>query len=89
MTALLDEINAVIADDRADRARIERTLTDGYAHALTLESERLRLEKRIGELSQRKNVEKEITLLSKELDGNAGDLSRLRAVLSELRRRSR
>jgi len=89
MSALLDEIAAVISDDGADRAQIERTLTDGYAHALTLESERLRLEKRIGELAERRGsrATQEVAMLSRELDGTSGDLATLRSTLAELRKR--
>jgi hypothetical protein len=89
MTMLLDQINAVIADGTADREQIERTLTDGYAHALTLESERLRLQKRVDELTHRQDSGadgKELKLLARELDGNALDLSNLRRALAELRR---
>jgi hypothetical protein len=32
-------------------ARLEEALTDGYAHALALEAERLRLERRISEVA--------------------------------------
>ena len=89
MNALLDEIAAVISDDGADRAQIERTLTDGYAHALTLESERLRLEKRIGELTERRGSKatQEVAMLSRELDGTSGNLATLRSTLAELRKR--
>jgi ABC-type phosphate transport system auxiliary subunit len=89
MTALLDEITAVISDDEADRAQIERTLTDGYAHALTLESERLRLEKRIAELAGQRGSKatQEVVMLNRELDGTAGDLAKLRSTLAELRKR--
>lgn len=89
MNALLDEIAAVISDDTADRAQIERTLTDGYAHALTLESERLRLEKRIGELTERRGSKatQEMAMLSRELDGTSGNLATLRSTLAELRKR--
>ena len=94
MNALLDEIAAVISDDTADRAQIERTLTDGYAHALTLESERLRLEKRIGELTEKRGSKaasekavKEVALLHRELDGTSGNLATLRSTLAELRKR--
>ncbi len=89
MTALLDEIAAVISDDGADRAQIERTLTDGYAHALTLESERLRLEKRIGELTERRGsrATQEVAMLNRELHGTAGNLATLRSSLAELRKR--
>ncbi len=89
MTMLLDQINAVIADGTADREQIERTLTDGYAHALTLESERLRLQKRVDELTHRQDSgadAKELKLLARELDGNALDLATLRRALAELRR---
>ena len=89
MNALLDEIAAVISDDSADQAQIERTLTDGYAHALTLESERLRLEKRIGELTERRGSKatQEVAMLNRELDGTSGNLATLRSTLAELRKR--
>ncbi len=89
-TSLLDEINALIDAPSVGRAQLERTLTDGYAHALSLETERSRLEKRVNEVMQRGNsTEKaqELTQLAKRLDGNAGELSQLREVLARLRRR--
>jgi predicted RNase H-like nuclease (RuvC/YqgF family) len=89
MNMLLDQINAVMTEGTADRFLVERTLTDGYAHALTLESERLRMQKRVEELMLRRDTEtntKELRLLAKELDGNASDLEKLRRVLAELRR---
>ena len=70
----------------------EKTLTDGYAHALSLEGERLRLERRLSELARELDTgdtemkTDELSLVAKRLDGNAGDLSRLRAALAELRR---
>ena len=50
---LLEDIRALIqapleGDAVGARARVERTLTDGYAHALLLEGERRQLERRIG-----------------------------------------
>jgi cell division septum initiation protein DivIVA len=92
MNMLLDQINAVMTEGTADRLLVERTLTDGYAHALTLESERLRMEKRVEELKLRRDTEanaKELRLLARELDGNANDLVHLRGALAELRRNSR
>ncbi len=91
MAPLLDEINALIDAPSVDRDDVERTLTDGYAHALSLETERVRLEKRVNEVMQHGNsAEKaqELTQLAKRLDGNAGELSHLREVLSRLRRRT-
>src|SRR5690348_18426297 len=53
MTELLQTIQTMISSDTDDLAQIERTLTDGYAHALELEGEKLRLERRIAEITQR------------------------------------
>src|SRR5207248_2696465 len=39
------------AHDEKTRARFERTLTDGYAQAHSLEAEQLRIERRIGKLA--------------------------------------
>jgi hypothetical protein len=46
----IDELLAEPAEEPASLARLERTLTDGYAYALALESER-RLAKNAGLLS--------------------------------------
>jgi hypothetical protein len=94
MSPLLDEINALIDAPSVDRDRVERTLMDGYAHALTLEAERWRLEKRVGELTLglRRGEEpvsrSELSTLTTRLDGTTVDLSRLRGQLAQLRRRS-
>jgi hypothetical protein len=95
MSTLLEEIHALIDAPTVERARVERTLTDGYAHALNLEVQGMRLQKRVDALTQDLHVEdsresaKELRVLAKQLDGNAGDLSTLRAVLAQLRRRIR
>ena len=47
----IDELLAEPAEEPASLARLERTLTDGYAYALELESERWRLEQRMSELA--------------------------------------
>ena len=91
MTSLLDEIHSLMDAPSVDRALLERTLTDGYAHALSLETERTRLERRVGEVMQRGDSaqkSQELTALARRLDSNAGELSRLRGVLAQLRRRS-
>lgn len=92
MTELFEQINALMRGRTRDLDTIERTLTDGYAHALSLEAEKWRLEKRISEVAQslqRGDTSKkaeELSTLAKRLDGNAGDLVQLRGLLSELRR---
>lgn len=95
MTILLDEISALMVASDVDRERVERTLTDGYAHALHLEVERVRLQRRVDELTAglRRGdgtvKTRELSALSKQLDGNADDLTRLRGILADLRRRAR
>ena len=92
MTELLQNINALISAPTGDRETIERILTDGYAHALSLEAEKWRLEKRISEVAQglqRGDTAKkarELATLAKRIDSNIGDLAHLRSVLADLRR---
>jgi hypothetical protein len=92
MTELLDQIRVLISDAAVDLDRIERTLTDGYAHALTLEAEGMRLEKRLSQLAQgiqRGDTAKkarELSDLAQRIDANGVDLSRLRSLLGDLRR---
>jgi len=91
MTELLQTIQTMISSDTDDLAQIERTLTDGYAHALELEGEKLRLERRIAEITQRidrgdaAEDARELASLAKSIDGKQGALARLRAQLAELR----
>jgi hypothetical protein len=94
MSTLLEEIHALIEAPAVERARVERTLTDGYAHALNLEVNGLRLQKRVDALTgdtheESRESAKELRVLAKQLDGNAGELSTLRTVLAQLRRRIR
>jgi ABC-type phosphate transport system auxiliary subunit len=87
----IDELLAEPAEEPASVARLERTLTDGYAYALALESERWRLEQRMSELAgelDEGNQElkaKELSLLSDRLAKNTSLLSGLRGTLTELR----
>jgi hypothetical protein len=69
---------------------MEHTLTDGYAEALRLEGERLRLERRIGELAHGVNGRRqadELRDLAQRLRGADEDLSSLRDLLQLLQRR--
>jgi hypothetical protein len=72
--------------------QLEHTLTEGYARALALEAERLRLERRIGELGAdvRRGAERsgdEIAALAARFSQASSRLDRLRALLAALRRR--
>jgi len=77
---------------------IESTLTNGYAAALALEGERLRIERRLGEVARdagevsAHSVAAELVALSERLDTADGELAQLRTLLQSLqvvRRRRR
>lgn len=92
MAELVETIETMISSETSDLAQIERTLTDGYAHALELEAERSRLERQIAQVTQ--EIEhgdpaanaRTLASLKRRLDGNAGTLAKLRAHLADLRR---
>jgi len=62
---------------------------------LSLEGERLQLERRLKELARElgtgdaRATNDELSSVAERLDGNAGDLDRLRSALAELRRHAR
>src|SRR5215472_301833 len=74
---------------------IESTLTDGYAQALALEAERMRIERRLGEVARdagevaAHSVAAEIAELSERLDSADGEIVRLRSLLRSLQNRAR
>jgi ABC-type phosphate transport system auxiliary subunit len=96
--ALLEQIDELLAATSSEEpdvlAHIERTLTDGYAHALSLEAKRLRLERRMSELAGELHEgnqdlkAKELGQLSRELTQNGAELDKLRGTLSQLRERA-
>jgi hypothetical protein len=69
--------------------RLEDTLTEGYAQALVLEAERLRLERRLGEVAR--DVDSpdpaEVASIGCRLTRADGELARLRGLLVPLRER--
>jgi hypothetical protein len=96
---LFDEISQLLAApsqgaDAPPLARLEDTLTAGYARALALEAERWRLERRIGEVAAAIKDESsqlhtdEIAKLAERLSDADGELSRLRGLLASLRVRA-
>jgi hypothetical protein len=90
----IDELLAEPAEEPASLARLERTLTDGYAYALALEAERWRLEQRMSELAgelgegNRELKAKELALVSDRLAMNSTLLTGLRGTLTRLRART-
>jgi hypothetical protein len=92
LPALLQRIRSQLDVRGADPAKpllteMEHTLTDGYAQALELEAERLRLERRIGELAHNldgPDEARELRGLAMHLRVADDDLTRLRDVLATL-----
>jgi predicted nucleic acid-binding Zn-ribbon protein len=93
---VLERIRALLAateGGRPSRDRIERTLTEGYAEALALDGERLRLERRIDEVTARlaageKTRPNELRTLTVRIATVENDLADLRELLSTLRSRA-
>jgi hypothetical protein len=90
----IDELLAEPTEEPASLARLERTLTDGYAYALALEAERWRLEQRMSELAgelgegNQELKAKELALVSDRLATNGSLLAGLRGTLTRLRART-
>lgn len=94
-TTLVDDINKLLALEpaRTPLARVEDTLTAGYAHALALEAQQLRLERKLWQLARDLGepdvVAHEATELSDQLTGVERELKDLRTLLVTLRDRAR
>jgi ABC-type phosphate transport system auxiliary subunit len=94
--ALLEQIDELLAEPHSEGEpatldRLERTLTDGYAYALVLESERWRLEQRLSELAGELDEgdqdvkSQELAQISRRLTSNGTALQGLRSTLTRLR----
>jgi hypothetical protein len=73
-------------------AAVESTLTDGYAEALALETERWRIERRLGEIARAAGdgaSMRELATLSERLSSADGELAKLRSLLGSLQERAR
>jgi hypothetical protein len=94
LVMLLQRIRGLIDARSADPGKpllteMEHTLTDGYARALELEAERLRLERRIGELAHSlrgPDEAQELRVLAERLRTADDELASLRGVLAALQR---
>jgi hypothetical protein len=85
------EIEELLSAEAPTLARIEDTLTEGYARALALEAERWRLERRIGEVARQDgtDVAEELRTLGTRLTRADGELTELRSLLGSLHERAR
>jgi hypothetical protein len=76
-------------------ARLEEALTGGYAEALALDGERLRIERRLGEVARDADggdmtgLAEELALLAARLKTTDCELAELRALLGPLHDRAR
>jgi hypothetical protein len=90
LSVLFDRLRELVdrrqAEPEPDVDDAERTLTDGYARALELERERLRVEERIRELAGRADDLDEARALSERLDRLDVELVELRELLGDLAR---
>ena len=88
MVVLIEEL---LSEESPGLAVLEETLTEGYAEALALDAERLRLERRIGEVAREARADSggELTSLGRRLTLTDGELARLRALLATLHDRAR
>jgi hypothetical protein len=88
---MVEQIEDLLADAKPSLADVEETLTQGYAEALALEAQRLRIERRLGEVARNATADQaaEIRQLGARLTSTDGELHRLRAVLGALRDRAR
>ncbi len=94
LAPLVDRIRLLVHEPTSDPSerllqRMEHTLTDGYAHALALEAESMRIEREIdAAVTQLRNGARADKLgpLSDRLAATQRDLRRLRELLTMLRR---
>jgi hypothetical protein len=88
---MLQQIEELLSAESPALSHLEETLTQGYAEALALDAERLRLERRIGEVARegRADLGAELSSLGKRLTVTDDELMRLRTVLGTLHDRTR
>jgi hypothetical protein len=87
---MLEQIEELLGAEEPTLARMEDTLTEGYAQALALEAERWRLERRIGEVAREGSTDfDELKSLGTRLSNADDELTALRALLGRLHERTR
>jgi len=88
---MVQQIKDLLADAEPSLADVEETLTQGYAEALALEAERLRIERRLGEVARSATGDHtaELRSLGSRLRVADGEIVRLRTILGTLNDRAR
>src|SRR3954447_17513391 len=90
-TLMVQQIEDILSAPAPTLARVEDALTEGYANALALEAERLRLERRVGEVARMINGDhgEELRKLGARLRRADGEIEQLRSLLGTLSDRAR
>ena len=88
---MVQQIQDLLSASAPTLASVEDTLTEGYAQALTLEAERMRLERRLGEVARMGDGDHadELRRLGTRLRSADGEIDRLRTLLVTLNDRAR
>jgi hypothetical protein len=87
---MVQQIEDLLRASAPTLAHVEDTLTEGYAKALALEAERLRIERRLGEVARSGGDHgDELRSLGTRLTDADGELTRLRELLGSLYDRAR
>ena len=88
---MVEKIEDLLRAPTPTLAAVEDTLTQGYAEALALEAERLRIERRLREVARSSSGDHaaELRTLGSRLTSADGELRTLRAVLAPLQDRAR
>ncbi len=91
MTEIRSLLDLPAGAEPPPRADVEDTLTSGYAYALVLERDRLRLERELRALvrSSDRADQRKLAALSGRLDAADQELAGVRALLSTLRTQAR
>ena len=85
--SLIEDISTLLASrpGRAALPRVEETLTAGYAHAMALEAEQWRLERRLRDAADAGSESAEVSRVAEVLGAVERELGLLRGLLASLR----
>jgi hypothetical protein len=88
---MVQQLEDLLSAHAPSLAHVEDALTEGYAQALQLEAERLRLERRLGEVARNPEGDQagELRTLGSRLRRADGEIETLRSLLGSLSRRAR
>ena len=88
---MVQQIEDLLSANAPSLARVEDALTEGYAQALQLEAERLRLARRLGEVARNPEGDQgdELRTLGSRLRRADGEIEKLRSLLGSLSQRAR